>query len=68
MLFIPIRSHTSEDLAKKVLDALSQDLDISILNCVGQSYDNASNMSGKYTGLQARIKEVAPNLAEYVPC
>lgn len=33
----------------------------------GQSYDNASNMSGKYKGLQARIKD-HNNLAEYVPC
>ncbi|XP_063918635.1 zinc finger MYM-type protein 1-like [Zophobas morio] len=33
----------------------------------GQSYDNARNMSGIYTGLQARIKEVNP-YAEYVPC
>ena len=66
VLFLPIRSHTAADLAKTVLTALSE-LDLPIRDCVGQSYDNASNMSGKYTGLQARIKEVAP-LAEYVPC
>ena len=35
-------------------------------NCRGQSYDNAS-MSGRYTGLQARVKAVAP-YAEYAPC
>ncbi|KAG7171643.1 hypothetical protein Hamer_G014783 [Homarus americanus] len=33
----------------------------------GQSYDNAANMSGIYTGLQARIKAMNP-LAYYVPC
>ena len=32
----------------------------------GQSYDNASNKSGVYSGLQARIKEINP-LAVYFP-
>ena len=33
----------------------------------GQSYDNGSNMSGKYSGLQARIRERNP-LADDIPC
>ena len=33
----------------------------------GQSYDNALNMSGKYTGLQARIHQLN-EFAIYVPC
>lgn len=41
--------------------------DLDIANCRRQSYDNASNMSGAYSGLQARIKEVNP-LAVFVPC
>ena len=40
---------------------------IDINNCRGQSYDNASNMSGKYTGLQTRVKEVN-KLAVFIPC
>lgn len=40
---------------------------IDLANMRGQSYDNASNMSGTYSGLQARIKQVNP-LAEYAPC
>lgn len=36
-------------------------------DCRGQSYDNAFNMSGIYSGLQARIKS-KNNLAIYVPC
>lgn len=40
---------------------------ISIDNCRGQAYDNASNMSGKYKGLQAQIKH-RNDLAVYVPC
>lgn len=30
---------------------------ISLGDCRGQSYDNAANMSGQYTGLQARSRE-----------
>jgi len=33
----------------------------------GQSIDNAKNMSGIYSGVQARIKQVSP-LADFVPC
>ncbi|XP_063926406.1 uncharacterized protein LOC135139966 [Zophobas morio] len=31
------------------------------------SYDNAANMSGKYNGLQARVKEIN-KFVDYVPC
>ncbi|GBP11401.1 hypothetical protein EVAR_92913_1 [Eumeta japonica] len=41
--------------------------DIPIKDCRGQSYDNASNMSGKYSGLQTRIKEKC-EFATFVPC
>ena len=33
----------------------------------GQSYDNASNMSGRYNGLQAKVKEDCP-YADFIPC
>lgn len=36
-------------------------LGLSIKMCYGQSYDGASTMAGAISGLQARIKEVAPN-------
>ena len=64
--FLPISNHNAETLTTTVLSEL-ENLNIDILNCRGQSYDNASNMAGQYSGLQARIKELAP-LAEYVPC
>ncbi|XP_060836474.1 zinc finger MYM-type protein 1-like [Rhopalosiphum padi] len=64
--FIANTGHKSEQLADAVFDTLNQ-YNLDIKNCRGQSYDNASNMAGKYTGLQARIKEVIP-LAIYVPC
>lgn len=64
--FEPLRSHSSSTLCETILN-LFETLKIDIKNCRGQSYDNASNMAGKYSGLQARIKEINP-LAEYVPC
>ncbi|XP_069945875.1 zinc finger MYM-type protein 1-like [Cherax quadricarinatus] len=64
--FIPLSGHDGETMMNVVLDTLLEH-DLSIMDCRGQSYDNASNMSGKYNGLQARIKQINP-LAEYVPC
>lgn len=51
----------------KAVIKMLDDLHINISDCRGQSYDNASNMSGAYSGLQARIKERAP-LAMFIPC
>lgn len=64
--FIPIIEHKSGYLAETILNFLDNH-DIPIKDCRGQSYDNASNMSGKYTGLQARIKEKC-EFATFVPC
>lgn len=64
--FIPIEEHKSEYLAETVSIFLENN-DISIEDCRGQSYDNALNMSGKYSGLQARIKEKC-EFATFVPC
>lgn len=63
--FVPIYEHTGESLAKVLLTFLEENGSIS--NCRGQSYDNASNMSGKYKGMQALIRKIN-NLAEYIPC
>ncbi|KAL4082431.1 hypothetical protein QTP88_029898 [Uroleucon formosanum] len=64
--FIPNCSHKAKYMATIVLQTL-KNYDLDIANCRGQSYDNASNMSGAYSGLQARIKEVN-SLAVFVPC
>lgn len=64
--FIPISSHDGETLSKVILETLSE-YGIAISDCRGQSFDNASNMSGKYAGVQARLKTVN-NLVEFVPC
>ncbi len=73
--FIPIGGHKGADLEDTVLSVL-KDAGINLKNCRGQCYDNASNMSGVYKGLQARIikgssKENEPPTnpeAVYVPC
>ena len=64
--FIPIHGHSGESLAKTLLSFL-QEHNIPIKDCRGQSYDNASNMSGKYIGMQAVIRKES-HLAEYIPC
>lgn len=64
--FIPITEHKSEYLANVVLKFL-QDNNIPIENCRGQSYDNAANMAGQYSGLQSRVKEMC-DLAFFSPC
>lgn len=42
-------------------------LELDLSNCRGQSFDNASNMSGRYNGPQAHLKQRNP-LIHYVPC
>lgn len=64
--FLPIKEHKAQYIADTVLNFL-ENLNIPIKNCSGQSYDNAANMAGKYSGLQARIKEEC-KFAIFVPC
>ncbi|XP_026482761.1 zinc finger MYM-type protein 1-like [Ctenocephalides felis] len=64
--FIPNTGHKAQDIEDALLKSLERN-GLDIMNCRGQSYDNASNMSGVYSGVQSRIKATNP-LAEYVPC
>ena len=64
--FIPTRGHTGHQLADLLLE-LMEDNGISLKDLRGQSYDNASNMSEKYKGMQTTIKE-RKHQAEYIPC
>ena len=64
--FIPNTGHKAEELFNAVTHLL-ESVGIDLSNCRGQSYDNASNMAGAYSGLQARIK-AANEVAEYIPC
>ncbi|KYN06054.1 Zinc finger MYM-type protein 1, partial [Cyphomyrmex costatus] len=66
MQFIPIESHKATYIEQVIVQVLL-DKSIDIMDCRGQSYDNASNMAGCYGGVQAKIIERNP-LAIYVPC
>lgn len=64
--FIPIYSHGANNLTDTILEFLSAN-NIPLSNCRGQSYDNASNMAGRYSGVQARISE-ENEFALFIPC
>jgi hypothetical protein len=64
--FIPVHGHKADHLADVVTSFLKYN-NISLINSRGQPYDNAANMSGHYSGLQARLKE-QNKYALYVPC
>lgn len=66
LAFEPIESHTGQSLADCIL-AMVDSLGLDLSNCRGQSYNNASNMSGKYKGVQAHLKRRNP-LIHFVPC
>nr|XP_042706119.1 zinc finger MYM-type protein 1-like [Chrysemys picta bellii] len=66
MTFLDTTSHTGEKLALYLLDFLTKnEIDISL--CCGQSYDHASNMSGRYSGMQTKIEE-RNALVDCIPC
>ena len=61
-----VKSHTGQNLAACLSNYLASQ-SINFMDCRGQSYDNASNMSGHYGGMQPRLKLNNP-LAVYIPC
>ncbi|XP_050523340.1 zinc finger MYM-type protein 1-like [Daktulosphaira vitifoliae] len=64
--FLDHIGHKAENIAEAVFTILKT-YKLNIANLRGQSYDNASNMAGAYSGLQTRIKAVNP-MAKFVPC
>ena len=66
LIFIPMFSHTGVEIAKIVLQLLDEH-GINIIDCRGQTYDNAANISGKYRGFQTIIREKC-NVTIYIPC
>ena len=65
-MFIPIFFHGAKALTYTVVDFLNENK-IPLSNCHGQSYDNTSNVSGRYTRLEPRIHQL-DEFAIYVPC
>ena len=64
--FLDMQDNTGQELAESLLTFLGNH-GIDVADCRGQSYDNASNISGKYNGMQAIIR-LHCELADYVPC
>ena len=58
--------HDPESTTNHILHTLTK-YEINLDNCRGQSYNNASNLFGKYTGVQARLKALN-SLIHYIPC
>ncbi|XP_065664826.1 zinc finger MYM-type protein 1-like [Hydra vulgaris] len=64
--FIDDAGHKTESLTDAIFSILKKyNLNVCFLR--GQSYDNAKNMSGIYSGVQARIKDVI-SFVDFVPC
>ena len=66
LTFIPNAGHKAQDMFNAFMTFLEFH-GIDIKDCRGQSYDNANAMSGKYSGLQARVKEKYLKAA-WIPC
>ncbi len=64
--FTSTTSSKGEALTQLILDNLSA-FGLDPNNMIGQGYDGGSNMSGKYSGVQARISSQYPR-AQYVHC
>lgn len=64
--FEPAVGHSGKDIAEAILKKL-EEFDLNILNARGQSYDNASNMSGKFEGIQAHLKK-SNKYMDFIPC
>ena len=64
--FPPLTSYKGKDMADLVLEVLNK-TNIDVINCRGHSYNNASNMSGTYKGMQVEIKKHC-KYAGYCPC
>ncbi|XP_065658754.1 zinc finger MYM-type protein 1-like [Hydra vulgaris] len=66
LVFMPNQGHKAQDMYDGLINFLNK-YDLNIKNCRGQSYDNASVMSGKYNGLQSKILK-NNKLASWIPC
>ncbi|KAL4143532.1 hypothetical protein QTP88_005851 [Uroleucon formosanum] len=66
LTFVPNCGHTGIEMANTLITFLDYH-EIELIDCHGQSYDNAANMSGKYQDMQALI-ENKNEFAEFVPC
>lgn len=62
----PIRNSTGRQYYELVKTEFNN-LGLDIKNVISSAFDGAANMSGRYNGLQAVLKEVSPNMI-YTHC
>ena len=56
IIFMANKGHGAQEMFNALMEFLKiHDLDLG--NYSGQNYDNASAMSGKYNGLQAKVRD-----------
>jgi hypothetical protein len=59
--FYELKDHSAKGMVDQIMQTLKE-LNISIEKCYGQGYDGASVMSGIYSGVQSRIKQIQKNV------
>lgn len=64
--FMENKGHKAQEMFDALMEFLREN-DLDIRDCRGQSYDNASAMSGIYNGLQAKVIEIN-SVAAWIPC
>ena len=64
--YVAAKELNAEALAGYIISFLTK-VGLSLQNCVCQCYDGASVMSGECAGVQAKVREIAPQ-ATYIHC
>ena len=64
--FTPLGNLAADGIAEEICQVLTRNK-LTLQNCIAQTYDGASVMSGKHTGVQKRIRDIAPK-AVYTHC
>ncbi|CAM4937796.1 unnamed protein product [Rotaria socialis] len=63
----PLHLKTGDGIANHILEVLNE-LHLDIDKLIAQSYDCASNMSGEFNGVRAKINEKLQRDIKYIPC
>lgn len=64
--FFKVDNQSANAISNQIIDILKI-FGLDLKKCRGQGYDGASNMSGIYSGVQSRLKEIEKN-ATYIHC
>ena len=65
--FVPITSHTGHSLFEVIKGTFYGEMGIEFKDCRGQTFDNASDMAGIYSGVQGRVLKINDK-AVFTPC